>query len=259
MGNLINQVDLIIDALKRCPDKGASFVDQMDPHVTDVKINQSQMRLYLDTADCSAWDSLMPLGIFYGITTNPLLAERAGLAYDGINWQDMAQHARSLGAQELHAQVVDVTDDYMRWAEALYAAGQKAGIDCVVKVPLTIDGIRAASEIKTLGGKVLMTACYHSKQMFTATALGADYIAPYFGRMHEAGLDAMAHMAQMRAIGAGSHTRILIASLRSVDQMVDLAMQGHDCFTLAPAIAAELVYETQTDEAAADFERAAKG
>lgn len=231
----------------------------MDPRVRDVNTNQSQMRMYLDTADSAAWDRLMPLGIFHGITTNPLLAERAGLSYDAIHWQDMALHAQSLGAQELHAQVVDVTGDYMRWAEALYVAGHKAGIDCVVKVPLTSDGIHAAARIKTLGGKILMTACYHAKQMFIATALGADYVAPYFGRMHEAGLDAMAHMAQMRAIGAGSQTRILIASLRSVDQMVDLAKQGQDCFTIAPAIADELVQETQTNEAAADFERAAKG
>lgn len=46
--------------------------------------------LYLDTADMAAWDDLMPTGLFHGITTNPLLAVRAGLDYPSINWADMA-------------------------------------------------------------------------------------------------------------------------------------------------------------------------
>ena len=49
------------------------------------------MTLYLDSADFNSWDELMPLGIFKGITTNPILAAKAGLDYKKINWADMVK------------------------------------------------------------------------------------------------------------------------------------------------------------------------
>ena len=81
------------------------------------------MRLYLDTADQTAWAEWMPSGVFYGITTNPLLAARAGLTYDQINWQDLVQIAADAGAQEFHAQVIGNETVALRFAENLYAYG----------------------------------------------------------------------------------------------------------------------------------------
>ena len=104
-----------------------------------------------------------------------------------------------------------------------------------------------------------MTACYDAKQMLTANALGTDYIAPYFGRMAEAGLDAMAHMRAIHAMSRNGPCRPLIASLRSSQQIVDIAEIGHDCFTIAPAIAQDLFHNALTEAAAQEFERAAKG
>jgi transaldolase len=217
------------------------------------------MRLYLDTADQTAWVQWMPTGVFYGITTNPLLTARAGLIYDQIKWQDMIQTAVDAGAQEFHAQVVGDDTDALRFAENLYNCGIVAGINCVVKIPLNTWGISLTAKIQAMGGKTLMTACYDAKQMITAHALGADYIAPYFGRMAEAGLDAMAHMRAMRSMSRNGACRPLIASLRSAQQMVDIAEIGHDCFTIAPTIAQDLFQNKLTETAASEFEHAAKG
>ena len=217
------------------------------------------MRLYLDTADQTAWAEWMPSGVFCGITTNPLLAAHAGLTYDQINWQDLVQIAADAGAQEFHAQVIGNETDALCFAENLYAYGAASNIECVVKIPLNTWGISMTSKIQALGGKTLMTACYDAKQMITANALGADYIAPYFGRMAEAGLDAMAHMRAIHAMSWNGPCRPLIASLRSAQQMVDIAEIGHDCFTIAPAIAQDLFHNELTEAAAQEFERAAKG
>lgn len=216
------------------------------------------MTLYLDTADHAAWQDLMPLGIFQGITTNPLLAARAGLDYPAIDWHDMALRARDLGAQELHAQVYGPPETYLHWAEALYRAGTAAGIETIVKIPLVEGAIRATPAIKALGGRVLMTACYDAKQMFVARALGADFIAPYFGRMDEAGIDAEAHLAAMAQMNLDGrpHCRILVASLRTAQQMVTLAGLGHDCFTISPDVARALLACDHTRAAFADFEAA---
>jgi transaldolase len=217
------------------------------------------MRLYLDTADKTAWAKWMPSGVFCGITTNPLLAARAGLKYDQINWQNMVQIAADSGAQEFHAQVIGNETDALRFAENLYALGASARIECVVKIPLNTLGISLTPKIRAMGGKTLMTACYDAKQMITANALGADYIAPYFGRMIEAGLDAMAHMRAIHAMSWNEPCRPLIASLRSAQQMVEIAEIGHDCFTIAPAVAQDLFQNELTEAAAEEFERAAKG
>ncbi|MGJ8604575.1 MAG: transaldolase family protein [Marivita sp.] len=216
------------------------------------------MDLYLDTADDAAWADLMPTGLFKGITTNPLLAVRAGLDYPTIDWSAKAMRARDLGAQELHAQVFGSVDGYVAWAGALYEAGAAAGLRTVVKIPMTEAGIRAVPAIKALGGPILMTALYHPKQVFVAKALNADFAAPYFGRMSEAGLPAVEMLDQMHEIARG-RPRLLVASLRSADQLVALAQRGLDCFTLSPEVAQTLLGDSLTDAAAAAFEAAAAG
>ena len=217
------------------------------------------MRLYLDTADSSDWRDLMPMGVFYGITTNPLLTDRAGLRYRDISWKDLAQTAADLGAKEFHAQVYGNMDQTLKFAEQIYEIGQSVGIECVIKIPLSFDGIRVAPKIKSMGGKILLTACYDAKQMITATALEADYIAPYFGRMNEAGLDAMAHLRAMKAMSRNGSCRTLVASLRNAQQMVEIAQMGHDCFTISPLVARDLFQNDLTDVAVANFEKSAAG
>ena len=217
------------------------------------------MRLYLDTADSSEWRDLMPMGVFYGITTNPLLTDRAGLRYRDISWKDLAQTAADLGAKEFHAQVYGNMDQSLKFAEQIYAIGQSVGIECVVKIPLSVEGISIAPKIKSMGGKILLTACYDAKQMITATALEADYIAPYFGRMNEAGLDAMAHLRAMKAMSRNGSCRTLVASLRNAQQMVEIAQMGHDCFTISPLVARDLFQNDLTDVAVANFEKSAAG
>jgi transaldolase len=201
----------------------------------------------------------MPMGVFYGITTNPLLTDRAGLRYRDISWKDLAQTAADLGAKEFHAQVYGNMDQSLKFAEQIYAIGQSVGIECVVKIPLSVEGISIAPKIKSMGGKILLTACYDAKQMITATALEADYIAPYFGRMKEAGLDAMAHLRAMKEMSQNGSCRTLVASLRSAQQMVEIAQLGHDCFTISPTVARDLFQSDLTDVAVANFEQSAVG
>lgn len=216
------------------------------------------MDLYLDTADQDAWADFMPSGLFRGITTNPLLAHRAGLTYPSINWADMAHRARDLGTQELHAQVFGPVETYIDWASRLYEAGATVGLRTVVKIPMTPDALKAVPAVRALGGPILLTAVYDPKQVIVAKALGVDFVAPYFGRMQEAGLPALDHLSKMQAI-AGGTPRILVASLRTSDQMVSLAALGLDCFTLAPDIARGLLSDPMTEQAAAAFEAAAAG
>lgn len=221
----------------------------------------SSLTLYLDSFDRNRWQALMPTGLFFGITTNPLLAHKAGLDYFKLDWPDIMGDAASLGARELHIQVPDVSDIAPSFAERRLNEAQSHRLKIVIKVPLTIEGIKIARSLKAKGCDVLMTACYHAKQYMVADQLRADFIAPYYGRMNEAGIDAKQHLIQMKAMqnSISSNVRILVASLRSVEQMVELAAEGLTDFTIAPAIAEALLTDELTKAATIEFARAAKG
>ena len=217
------------------------------------------MRLYLDTADPSDWADLMPTGIFYGITTNPMLTNRLGLNYEQIIWEEMISKAADLGAKEFHAQIHGDADQAFHFADKLNGLGHALNIECVIKIPLTRVGISLAPKIKSLGAKILMTACYEPKQMITACALKADYVAPYFGRMVDAGFDAMANMQVIEKIARRSTCIPIIASLRNAQQLLDIAEIGHNCFTISPEVTRDLFSSKLTDDASSAFEAAAKG
>ena len=216
------------------------------------------MRLYLDTANSVDWEDLMPMGIFYGITTNPLLTKKLGLNYGEIAWEEMVSKAAELGAKEFHVQIYGDAKRALSFAEHVYGLGQTSNIECVIKIPLTFEGISLAPKIKEFGAKILMTACYEPKQMITACALKADYVAPYFGRMLDAGLDAMANMQIIEKIARKNKCTPVVASLRNAKQILEIAEMGHDCFTISPDVARDLFNSKLTDRAAIDFEEAAK-
>ncbi len=214
------------------------------------------MRLYLDSAVDADWADLLPTGLFHGITTNPTLAARAGLDYPRIDWGAMARRAVSLGARELHAQVYGDAATYLDFAHRLYDAGDAAGIATVVKIPLTEAGIRATPAIAALKRPILMTACYHAKQMIAAQTLGATYIAPYVGRMRDAGLDAPAHLRRMVEIAGAADrpTCILAASIRSVDEVLEIVGCGVRTLTISATVAHALIDEPLTTAASEAFE-----
>ena len=205
------------------------------------------------------WEDLMPMGTFYGITTNPLLTRKLGLNYGEIAWEEMVSKAAELGAKEFHVQIYGDAKRALSFAEHVYGLGQTSNIECVIKIPLTFEGISLAPKIKEFGAKILMTACYEPKQMITACALKADYVAPYFGRMMDAGLDAMAKMQIIEKIARKNKCTPVVASLRNAKQMLEIAEMGHDCFTISPEVARDLFDSQLTEEASFAFETAATG
>jgi len=216
------------------------------------------MRLYLDSASVDEWKQFAKLGIIFGVTTNPLLAKRAGINYNDIDWSEMVKLAASLGWQEIHIQLTENDIETDEIASSLYTLGNRNKIDVVLKIPLNENFIKALPKIRQNGEKILITACYEAKQMFIAQALEAEYVAPYFGRMIEAGIDAYAELKTMKTIGDNCDTpcQMLIASVRSVEQMCQLSQAGHKFFTLRPNLITELFTSDLSKKAIIEFEQA---
>jgi len=214
-------------------------------------------RLFLDTADDNAWSEHFPLGIFSGITTNPVLLERAGKACTVESLDGMSASAFALGAEEFMCQAWGETV-----AELVGVGSDLAKLDprVVVKLPLTQEGITAASILTRRGARICMTACYAPHQVLTSAALGAEYVAPYLGRMKDNGLDGMGSCEQMQQVltGLKSDTRLLVASVRDASELALLAAKGCDTFTFSPDVAKQLTGDDLTAKAARDFEESAR-
>jgi transaldolase len=128
----------------------------------------------------------------------------------------------------------------------------------VVKFVATRAGSTACATLAARGAPTLLTAIYDPGQAIVAAAAGATYIAPYLGRLNDAGRQGIAEVVAMHEVlvATGSTTKVLLASIRSVPDMVALARHGVDCFTMAPVVAEQFFTDPTTAAAARTFEDA---
>lgn len=216
------------------------------------------MYLFLDTADIKAWDFWLSKGLFYGVTTNPTLLERAHIPCTLDQLQGLATDAFQRGAQEIHLQTWGTeVEDLVRRGTAISAIDSRV----VVKVPITLTGTEAAAQLIQQGIRVTLTGVYAVHQALISAALKADYAAPYLGRMTDLGQDGRQDIISMQKglNGVKSSTKLLVASIRSIEDLTALAQNSLDTFTVSPAIAEQLFHVDATTDAALAFEKAAQG
>ncbi len=218
------------------------------------------LRLFLDSAAPADWARFLPLGVFYGVTTNPMLLQRAGQKCTLNNLAAMVTTMAEFGVREIQVQV---------WGESvaeMVSCGQHLGelksseARLVIKVPATEMGLQAAAQLSGQGHAITLTAVYTPGQVLLAAGMDAAYAAPYLNRLVEAGQPGPEIVLAMSRIlvGTSSPTRLLVASLRSAEQILDLAAQGLDTFTFGSAVADELLSSELTAKAARQFQAAAE-
>ena len=208
------------------------------------------MAFYIDSADHSLIEELWVTGVFQGVTTNPTILYRAGLDHSDL--PDLYAWLMELGVETFYAQVIGTsTEAMLTSAESLRSLGP-----IVVKVPATFNGVKAARILVQDGARVLLTAVYHPVQALLARDLGVHGVAPYVGRMTDAGRPGLeAVLGMQQAIGA-EPTRILAASLRSPDDIASLAAAGIPDFTVGEAVARTMLDDDLTVRAVEEFESA---
>jgi transaldolase len=216
----------------------------------------TNLRLMLDSADSAEWEQWLPTGMIYGVTTNPLLLARSQVPCRVEALKVLASKALSLGAQEIQLQAWGGTVAAYRETGAALAA-----IDpqVVVKIPVVAVGVTAAAALVQQGCRITLTGVYVVPQVLIAAAIGAEYAAPYLGRIHDTGQHGCTEVSAMQRSldGIQSSTRLLVASIRRVEDMATLTAQGLNTFTLSSAVLEQFFDVPATLKATEAFEQAA--
>ena len=218
------------------------------------------LRLLLDSANPLIWEQWISSGLFSGITTNPTLLKQAGQPCNFESIRDLATKAQTLGYREIHFQAWGET--YQKQYECGLSLGKlsRENLDVYVKVPITLQGSQVAKKLMESNLSITFTACYEVQQVLIAASIGVKYIAPYMGRMSDLGIDALSELISMQRTlkNIGSTCEILVASIRNKNDIIKLANEGLNTFTLSPQLAEDLFDVNETIRASEDFEKAAK-
>ncbi|WP_111765969.1 transaldolase family protein [Nakamurella deserti] len=214
----------------------------------------TRLSLFIDSAQQREVEPLLATGLFDGVTTNPSLLARAGLTQDDL--PAVHRWATAAGASRVYLQTLGLT------LPEILASGRglrDLGDDVVVKIPATASGFAAARRLAAEDVPVLITAVHHASQAVLAVAADAHSIAPYVGRMTDAGRDGIAQTLAMQRILGDCRTSVLAASVRTADDVALLAAGGVTDFTLSPALLEQMLQDDLTTAAAAAFEDALAG
>ena len=200
------------------------------------------MKFFVDTAEIDAIAELNALGMVDGVTTNPSLIKKSGR--DII---EVTKEICDLVDGPVSAEVT-ATD-----ADTMIAEGRKLlaiAENIAVKVPLTWDGLKACKTLTDDGHMVNVTLCFSANQALLAAKAGATFISPFIGRLDDINLDGMDLIEDIRTVydNYGFETKILAASIRNANHVLESARIGADVITAPPAVIKSMINHPLTDK-----------
>ena len=199
------------------------------------------MDIYIDTADLDEIKQAAALGVLDGVTTNPSLVAR-----EGVDFHTRLREICEVVSGPVSAEVVATDHDGMI-AEAEPLIGIADNI--VIKLPCIEEGVRACKTLSDRGVRVNMTLCFQPLQALMAAKAGAFLISPFVGRVDDVGGDGMEIIQQIRQIydNYGYETRILTASIRHPQHLVQAALIGSDVATCPLKVIQQVMKHPLTD------------
>ena len=199
------------------------------------------MKIFIDSGNLKEIESLVPLGIIDGITTNPSLLAKEGGDYKAI-LKKICQIVKGPTSAEVVA-----TD-----AEGMIREGRDlATIDehIVVKVPFTKEGVKACKALSSEGKRVNVTLIFSPTQALLAAKVGASYVSPFVGRLDDIATSGMNLVQEIVDIFENYpfKTEILVASVRNNIHIIEAARMGADICTCPAAVIEGMFKHPLTD------------
>ena len=205
------------------------------------------MKFFVDSADLDAISELNDIGLVDGVTTNPSI-----IAKSGRDFKDVIKEICNITDGHVSAEVVAMEADKMV-EEGRHL--RKIASNVCVKLPLTMDGLKACSILSREGTPTNVTLCFSANQALLAAKCGATYISPFIGRLDDLALDGMELIQDIRLVydNYGFETEILAASIRNANHVKDCALVGADVMTAPPNVIKSLANHALTDKGLAAF------
>jgi transaldolase len=199
------------------------------------------MKLFIDSADIAEIREAAAWGVVDGVTTNPSL-----VAKTGRDLKSVVTEICEIVDGPISAECIE-TEYTKMLAEARVLA--KIHRNIVVKVPLTIDGLKCVRSVTAEGIKTNVTLCFSASQGMLAAKAGATYISPFVGRLDDISHEGLEVIRELVTIyeNYGYATQVLTASVRHPRHVVDAALIGSHVATIPLSVMKQLVKHPLTD------------
>jgi len=205
------------------------------------------MKIFLDTANVASIEKYNELGVVDGITTNPTL-----LSKEKGNPIKTMKKIVEIMKGPVSLEVVAIDFDKML-EESLKLA--KYGENVVVKIPMTMDGLKVVHALTRKGIKTNVTLIFSANQALLAAKAGATYVSPFIGRLDDIGAEGLNLVSEIVQIFASYDisTQLLVASVRHPLHVIEAAKMGADVVTLPPDILDKMIRHPLTDKGLDSF------
>ena len=201
------------------------------------------MEFFLDTAEVKVIKKLSETGLVDGITTNPSL-----IAKSGKDFLKTLKEISKIIKGPISAEVTALDSKGMVQEAKRLSQISK---NIVIKLPLTEEGLKTCKFLSKKKIKTNVTLCFSAAQALLAAKCGATYISPFVGRLDDIGENGMSLIQDIKSIYmnySNLKTKILVASVRTTEHVIQSAIIGADVVTLPPATLKELSKHPLTDK-----------
>lgn len=205
------------------------------------------MKFFIDTANIDEIKEADSMGMVDGVTTNPSLISKESGAFEEI-----IKEICEIVDGPVSAEVISLDVEGML-REARHLAGIHDNI--VVKIPMTIDGLKATRQLSGQGIKTNVTLVFSPLQALMAAKAGATYVSPFVGRLDDLSHEGMLIVEQIVEIYSNYayNTEVIVASIRNPLHVLDAAMMGADIATIPFKVLSKLVAHPLTDKGIRSF------
>ena len=201
------------------------------------------MRFFIDTANVDEIRAANDMGIICGVTTNPSL-----IAKEGRDFKQVIAEIASIVDGPISGEVKATTED----AAGMIAEGReiaKIHPNMVVKIPMTVEGLKATKVLASEGIKVNVTLIFTANQALLAARAGAAYVSPFVGRLDdisESGVELIETVSEIFNLH-NIQTEIIAASIRHTAHVTDCALAGADIATVPYKVIEQMTKHSLTD------------
>ena len=205
------------------------------------------MKLFIDTANIEEIRDANSLGVISGVTTNPSL-----VAKENGDFKTIIKEITEIVDGPISAEVLSL--DY----EGMIAEAReliKISKNIVIKLPTTLEGLKACSTLSKEGVKTNLTLVFSANQALLAARAGATYVSPFVGRLDDIGEDGLILLSEIKTIfdAHGMDTKIIAASIRNPLHIKEAAKMGIDIATIPYKVILSMIKHHLTDAGVKKF------